>query len=80
MSGWTPQTMLMVSGAVAAALGLLLVVVQFLYEMRNRRLGELTRGGSIDRSGRVSVRTSYIGVLVFLVGAGLLIVASLIPR
>ena len=80
MSGWTPQTMLMLGGAVAAALGLLLVAIQFLYEMKNRRLGERMRGGSIDRGGKLSVQTSYIGVLVFLVGAGLLIIASLLPR
>jgi hypothetical protein len=79
MSGWTPQTILLASGAAAAALGLLLVVIQFLFEMKNRRLGEQMRSGAIDRSGRLSLQTSYIGVLVFLVGAGLVIIASLLP-
>jgi hypothetical protein len=70
----------MVSGAAAVALGFLLVVIQFLYEMKNRRLGARMRGGSIDRGGKLSVHTSYIGVLVLLMGAGLLVIASLVPR
>ena len=80
MGGWTPQMMLVVAGATAAGLGLLLVAVQFLYEIRNRSLGQHMRSGSINRSGQLSFQTSYIGVLVFLVGAALLIIAALITR
>jgi hypothetical protein len=80
MSEWTSHVVMILVGGATAALELILVIVQFLYEMRNRELGAQLRSGSIDRSGKLSFQTTYIGVLVLLVGIAVLIFASVLSR
>lgn len=63
-----PQLILLGSGALLVVVGLLLTVVQFVHGLREATHMRLARGFEVGRSG-VSVKTTYVGVLIVAIGA-----------